>query len=208
MPAWSVTPPRDPEAVDLLANTLMNNDYDIRSTLRVLFNSEFFKNARFERLKNPAEVVIGALRMVGGSEFPAPGIGELASQPKYMGQDLLNPPSVEGWHTGAEWINSGSLMRRINFTAELVGDVSRPGIKNMVDRLIAIGDTSAEAVVDSCLDLMGPLEVNPESLTELNGFVTKGGDFAWDSEADIEKSTSRVTALLQLIVSLREFQYA
>jgi hypothetical protein len=78
----------------------------------------------------------------------------------------------------------------------------------MVDRLIAIGDTSAEAVVDSCLDLMGPLEVNPESLTELNGFVTKGGDFAWDSEADIEKSTSRVSALLQLIVSLREFQYA
>ena len=208
VPAWSVTPPRDPEAVDLLANTLMNNDYDIRSTLRVLFNSEFFKNARFERLKNPAEVVIGALRMVGGSEFPAPGIGELASQPKYMGQDLLNPPSVEGWHTGAEWINSGSLMRRINFTAELVGDVSRPGIKNMVDRLIAIGDTSAEAVVDSCLDLIGPLEVNPESLTELNGFVTKGGDFAWDSEADIEKSTSRVSALLQLIVSLREFQYA
>ena len=208
VPAWSVTPPRDPEAVDLLANTLMNNDYDIRSTLRVLFNSEFFKNARFERLKNPAEVVIGALRMVGGSEYPAPGIGELASQPKYMGQDLLNPPSVEGWHTGAEWINSGSLMRRINFTAELVGDVSRPGIKNMVDRLIAIGDTSAEAVVDSCLDLMGPLEVNPESLTELNGFVTKGGDFAWDSEADIEKSTSRVSALLQLIVSLREFQYA
>jgi uncharacterized protein (DUF1800 family) len=208
VPAWSVTPPRDPEAVDLLANTLMNNDYDIRSTLRVLFNSEFFKNARFERLKNPAEVVIGALRMVGGSEFPAPGIGELASQPKYMGQDLLNPPSVEGWHTGAEWINSGSLMRRINFTAELVGDVSRPGIKNMVDRLIAKGDTSAEAVVDSCLDLMGPLEVNPESLTELNGFVTKGGNFAWDSEADIEKSTSRVSALLQLIVSLREFQYA
>jgi hypothetical protein len=55
---------------------------------------------------------------------------------------------------------------------------------------------------------MGPLEVNPESLTELNGFVTKGGDFAWDSEADIEKSASRVSALLQLIVSLREFQYA
>tara|TARA_B100001179_G_C18593396_1_gene405848 strand:- start:1036 stop:2439 length:1404 start_codon:yes stop_codon:yes gene_type:complete len=208
VPAWSVTPPRDPEAVDLLANTLMNNDYDMRSTLRVLFNSEFFKNARYERLKNPTEVVIGALRMVGGSEFPAPGIGELASQPKYMGQDLLNPPSVEGWHTGAEWINSGSLMRRINFTAELVGDVSRPGIKNMVDRLITNGDTSAGAIVDSCLDLMGPLEVNPESLTELNGFVAKGGDFAWNSEADIEKSTARVSALLQLIVSLREFQYA
>ena len=42
-------------------------------------------------------------------------------QPTYMGQDLLNPPSVEGWHTGKEWINSGSLMSRINFTAADVG---------------------------------------------------------------------------------------
>ena len=208
VPAWSVTPPRDPEAVDLLANTLMNNGYDMRSTLRVLFNSDFFKNSRYERLKNPTEVVVGTLRLVGGAEFPAPGIGDLSRQPTYMGQDLLNPPSVEGWHTGAEWINSGSLMRRVNFTAELVGDVSRPGIRNMVDRLIAQGDTSPEAVVNSCLDLMGPLEVNPESHVELVGFATEGGDFYWSSEDGIEKSTVRVSELLQLIVSLREYQYA
>ena len=208
VPAWSVTPPRDPEAVDLLANTLMNNGYDMRTTLRVLFNSDFFKNSRFERLKNPTEVVVGTLRMVGGAEFPAPGLGDLSRQPSYMGQDLLNPPSVEGWHTGAEWINSGSLMRRVNFTAELVGDVSRPGIKNMVDRFIAKGDTSTDAVVASALDLMGPLEVNPESLVELNGFVADGGDFSWKSADDIQKSTVRVSELLQLIVSLREYQYA
>ena len=208
VPAWSVTPPRDPEAVDLLANTLMNNNYDMRTTLRVLFNSDFFKNSRFDRLKNPTEVVVGTLRLVGGAEFPAPGIGDLSRQPSYMGQDLLNPPSVEGWHTGAEWINSGSLMRRVNFTAELVGDVSRPGIRNMVDRMIAKGDTSPESVVDGALDLMGPLEVNPESHVELVGFVTEGGDFSWDSADSIEKSTVRVSELLQLIVSLREYQYA
>lgn len=208
VPAWNVTPPRDPEAVDLLANTLINNGYDMRTTLRVLFNSDFFKNSRFERLKNPTEVVVGTLRMVGGNEFPAPGIGDLSKQPGYMGQDLLNPPSVEGWHTGAEWINSGSLMRRVNFTAELVGDVSRPGIRTMVDRLIAQGDTSSNAVVAGCLDLMGPLEVNPESLVELNGFSAEGGDFSWDTAESIEKSTVRVSELLQLIVSLREYQYA
>ena len=208
VPAWSVTPPRDPEAVDLLANTLMNSGYDMRTTLRVLFNSDFFKSALFERLKNPTEVVVGTLRMVGGAEFPAPGIGDLSRQPSYMGQDLLNPPSVEGWHTGAEWINSGSLMRRVNFTAELVGDVTRPGIRNIVDRMIAKGDTSPEAVVDGALDLMGPLEVNPESHVELVGFVSEGGDFSWKSADDIEKSTVRVSELMQLIVSLREYQYA
>ena len=59
VPAWSVTPPLDPEAIDLLADTLVESGYDIRSTLRVLFNSDFFKNARFARLKSPAEVVVG-----------------------------------------------------------------------------------------------------------------------------------------------------
>ncbi len=208
VPAWSVTPPSDPEAVEMLANTLRENGYDMRTTLRVLFNSDFFKNARFARLKNPTEVVVGTLRMVGGAEFPAPGIGDLSRQPSYMGQDLLNPPSVEGWHTGAEWINSGSLMRRVNFTAELVGDVSRPGIRDMVDRLQAQGGRSAAEIVDGCLDLMGPLEVTKESHIELVGFVSEGGEFSWGTEGEVAESTRRVSELLQLIVSLREYQYA
>ena len=100
MPAWAVTPPQDQDAIDTLADALVDFGYDIRSTLRVLFNSDFFKNARFARLKSPAEVVVGTLKLVGGFEFPSPGIGEMSRQPSYMGQDLLNPPSVEGWHTG------------------------------------------------------------------------------------------------------------
>ena len=101
VPAWPVTPPKDQDAIDLLADTFTESGYDMTAVLRVLFNSEFFKNARFARLKSPTEVIIGTLRLVGGAEFPAPGLGELARQPSYMGQDLLNPPSVEGWHTGA-----------------------------------------------------------------------------------------------------------
>jgi len=208
VPAWAVTPPIDQEAIDLLTGTLIESNYDIRSTLRVLFNSEFFKNARFARLKSPTEVVVGTLRLVGGAEFPAPGIGDLSRQPSYMGQDLLNPPSVEGWHTGAEWINSGSLMRRVNFTAELVGDVERPGIKSLVERLQSQGDKSVEKVVDDCLDLMGPLEVQPESRVELIQFVGEKGEFGWSSPEQTEESKARVSELLQLIVSLREYQYA
>ena len=91
VPAWAVTPPNDQDAIDLLADTLMESDYDIRATLRVLFNSDFFKNARFARLKSPTEVVVGTLRLVGGAEFPAPGLGDLSRQPCYMGQDLAQP---------------------------------------------------------------------------------------------------------------------
>ncbi|MDH3601266.1 MAG: DUF1800 family protein, partial [Candidatus Tectomicrobia bacterium] len=119
-----------------------------------------------------------------------------------------NPPSVEGWHTGAEWINSGSLMQRVNFTAELVGDVNRPGIKDLIDRLQAQGVRTPAEVVDGCLDLMGPLEVSESSREGLIGFTEDGGDFSWDSADQVEASAARVSELLQLIVATREYNFA
>ena len=75
-----------------------------RSTLRVIFNSDFFKNARFARISSPAEAVVSLLRLAGGYEFPAPGIGQLAKHPTYMGQELLNLPASKG----GTWGKSGS----------------------------------------------------------------------------------------------------
>ena len=65
MPAWSVTDPREPEAIDTLTRAFTESNYDIRSVLRVLFHSDFFKNARFAKIKSPAELVISTLRLVG-----------------------------------------------------------------------------------------------------------------------------------------------
>ena len=208
VPAWSVTPPRDPEAVETLAKTFTESGYDVRSVLRVLFNSDFFKEARFARLKSPAEVVVGTLRLVGGDEFPRPGIGETSRQPGYMGQDLLNPPSVEGWHTGTEWINSGSLMRRVNFAADMLGDASRPGVRSIINRLRDQGDLGPEGFVDTCLDLMGPLEVGQSTRQELVDHAGTVGPLGWRSEQESDSSTQRVTEMLQLIVSLRDYHYA
>ena len=146
VPAWSVSPPRDPEAVNTLAKVFVESDYDMRSVLRVLFNSDFFKEARFARLKSPAEVVISTLKLAGRSRVPRARPGQPGPTAGYMGQDLMNPPSVEGWHTGSEWINSGSLMRRTNFFADLVGDVERPGIQAIIGNLRARGRPLTRAV--------------------------------------------------------------
>ena len=208
VPAWSVTPPRDTAAIETLAGAFADSQYDIRSVLRVLFNSDFFKNARFSKIKNPAEVVVGTLRLVGGAHFPAPGIGNLSRQAGYMGQELLNPPSVEGWHTGTEWVNSGSLMRRVNFTADYVGDVGRPGVLAIINRVRAKGDLSPEDLVDACLDLMGPLEVDQDTRQEMVDHATEDGTLSWGTEQEANVSIERVAEMLQLIVSLRDYQYA
>ena len=121
-----------------------------------------------------------------------------------MGQELMNPPSVEGWHTGAEWINSGSLMKRINFSADMVAQTDRPGIRSMVNRLRSQGDLTPEQLVDGCLDLMGPLTVQAENRQEMINHASESGNLGW-GDADAEE---RVAEMLQLVVSLREYQYA
>ena len=206
VPAWQVTPPRDPVAVEIIANALAESDFDITHTLRVIFNSDFFKEARFTKVKNPTEVVIGALRMVGGIEHAGPDVLEYSNHITYMGQELLNPPSVEGWHSGVEWINSGTLMKRANFVADMVGQADRPGVKAIIERVRA-GESSPKSTVDTCLELLGPMVVADETRAELIGHTEAGGDFAWD-DANEADSARRVSELLQLIVSTREFQFA
>ena len=63
VPAWNVTPPKDPEAIELLTQAYFESNYDLRAVLRVLFNSDFFKNSRFTRVKSPAEMVVSTLRL-------------------------------------------------------------------------------------------------------------------------------------------------
>ena len=55
-----------------------------------------------------------------------------------------------------EWINSGTLMKRVNFAASVLGDLSRPGMRAIVARLKGQGELAPEGLVDSCLDLLGP----------------------------------------------------
>ena len=135
VPAWKDTPPRDVEAVRTLERTFMDSNYEIRPVLRTMFNSDFFKNARFAKVKSPAEVVVGTMRLGKDHKEVKPGILPVTMECTYMGQDLLNPPTVEGWHTGWEWIDSGTLVERINFVADQLGNLGLTGIKLIVDRM-------------------------------------------------------------------------
>src|SRR5437879_898355 len=58
----------------------------------------------------------------------------------YMGQGLFQPPSVEGWHKGMEWIDSGTLLERVNFIGSELGHVKNPEVRAIIDRLAAEGE--------------------------------------------------------------------
>jgi uncharacterized protein (DUF1800 family) len=205
VPAWQNTPPRDPEAIKMLEDEYFRSNYDIRSMLRVLFNSDFFKNARFAKVKSPAEAVIGTMRLVGDFTTPKPGLPAIVAEMRYMGQDLANPPTVEGWHTGKEWIDSGTLVERINFTADQLGNIKLPGIRAIIDRLGAEGPTlTPERLVDGCLELLGHYELAEDTHSMLLEHAQKGGEL----RTGTEDFAQRVGQMLQLIASTQEYLFA
>jgi hypothetical protein len=127
-----------------------------------------------------------------------------------MGQQLLDPPSVEGWHTGPEWINTATLMNRINFAARQFADPQKPGVRALIDSLRARGATlTAQQVVDLCLDWLGPLTLAEEARQELIAHVAASGDLWLDANPGTAgTATDRICELLQMIVATREFQMA
>ena len=210
VPAWQDTPPRDPVAINIIGDAFINSGYDIRSTLRVLFNSAFFKSesVRWAKVKSPAELVAGVMRFVGDFQFPRPGLMHIANEPGYQGQELMDPPSVEGWHTGAEWIDSGSLVRRINFAADRLSNTGMPGVQSIIRRLKALGNLPPTEFVDGCLDLMGPLEISGATQQEFVSQAEQAGELRWDTEEASSASGRRVGDMMAMIAASREFQFA
>ena len=207
--AWETVPPRDPDAINTLSDAYITYEYDIRSMLRVLFNSNFFKNAAFAKVKSPTELVVGTVRLVGGHRFPDVEDLNLANKPGFMGQTLLDPPSVEGWHTGIEWINTGSLVDRVNFAVDQFSKGDNPGVRSMIDRIEAQWDgVSPGHLVDTCLDLIGPLTVSERTRQELVAHAAPGGEIRPGKEADHRSSADRIGDVLKLIVATREYQLA
>ena len=208
VPAWSVEPPRDPEAVDLLAETFVESGYEIRPVLRTMFNSDFFKESMYQKVKSPVEVVVGTLKLTGDLQGPSPRLAAMGQEPAYMGQSLHDPPSVEGWHTGREWINSGSVVKRINFVVDRVSDTELPGVQSIVSRVSSDDEAmTPAALVDRCLEFIGPVEVSDQTREELISHAEDEGPVSWASDEEYETSSRRVGDMLSLIAATTEYQF-
>jgi uncharacterized protein (DUF1800 family) len=200
------------QVIQEMMETYFQSRYEIRAVLRTLFNSDHFKSrkARFAHVKGPVELVVGGIRLAGSYRRPTLGVDEVTQQAFFMGQGLLMPPTVEGWHEADEWIDSGALVERVNFVSREVRDVNQPGIRAIIDRLAGLdGETlSPEELVDGCLDLMGPVEADEATRKGLTEYVAKEGPVHLRGPGSDDHSEARVGELLGLIVSTREFQLA
>ena len=210
VPSWPNVAPRDPEAIETLSEAFVDSGYELRPVLRTLFNSDFFKEATYQKIKSPIETFVGTIRLTRDLEGPdsrLPIIEPVAKETGYMGQSLLDPPSVEGWHTGEGWINSGTLAKRINFVVDRVSDTDLPGVQDIIKRVASEGTSmSPNGFVERCLDLMGPLEVEDSTRNELEAHVEGDGPVSWATAEGLAELPRRVGDTLALIAATREYQ--
>ena len=199
------------EAIQYLADKFAETEGNILEVMRSLLLSDFFKGeeARLARVKSPTELVAGTARLAGSYQFPEWGIVNLAMDVSFMGQEILNPPTVEGWHTGREWIDTGNLVERVNSAALEMGDLARPGVQAALARVQEAGDSlEPTEFVDVCLDALALYDVTDATRESLVNHAARDGVLEFGERGAADCSDARVAEMLQLIVATREYQLA
>ena len=159
----------------------------------------------FKKVKSPPELVSGTAIVAGRYTTPYEyGLTDMSKKTTIMGQELLNPPTVEGWHAGREWIDSSYLVERINFASEMVGNIESPGVADMIDRITQDRDEiSPDELLDACLYEMGCIYLKELSRSIIFEELGLTGNLQCDSE----EFSEAVAQIFRLIVSSREYQF-
>lgn len=101
------------DVVDKLSNVYMSSGGNISAVVEAILKSNEFisPQAYLANIKSPVEYVVSALRSLGTSANPGLTVRTLTS----MGQLPFDPPSVFGWPSGTAWINTSTMLDRVNF---------------------------------------------------------------------------------------------
>ena len=212
-------PNPEPHVLDALTQTYYSSGYDIRAVMsRILHSQAFYSDqARLAVIKSPAQYVVGSIRMMGltaavevalsditpASEMADKTAGrklavlaQLPNAMRSMGQDLLAPPTVKGWNGGPAWINTSTLLARINFAGTLSGSRQMfGGTAASVTDYLQKNALTPESWVDLLIETLGPLPLSPATRQTLVRFVN-GPD----------SLEGRLRAVIPMVMATPEYQ--
>lgn len=102
----------DKAIIDQLADHFYESGYDIKKLMIEIFSSSWFYDQKniSNRIKSPIELMAGIMRTL---PMNIQNPENLIVYQKLLGQMLLYPPNVSGWPNGKSWIDSSTLMLRL-----------------------------------------------------------------------------------------------
>jgi uncharacterized protein (DUF1800 family) len=108
----------DTTTVNTMAQIYLANNTNIKPMLRALFISSAFRNPNnvFKRYSWPVEFVVRAIKETGWTGY---SVNNAITPLSNMGQNLYEPPDVNGWELGPGWFSTSSMLQRMNFASSL-----------------------------------------------------------------------------------------
>ena len=197
---YFVSETEDWDEINKLSDVFLKNNGEIKKVLEAMFKSEHFKSddIRFKKVKSPSDLVFGVSRLVDKYKIPDLDSAELAINTLLMGQFLMNPPSVEGWHEGEEWIDSGSLIERINYASTEISDTSSTGVKRIIEIIKETNITDSNDLINNTLETLGYINITDKTKEMIKEHLRKN---------KFTNKEDKILDVLKLIVSTPDFQY-
>lgn len=189
--------PPDQGLVNEVAAAYYASGYEIAAMVRRLLLSRQFSDRanHYRRYSWPAEFVVRALKEVGWNGY---SVNSALSPLVNMGQQLFEPPDVNGWETGPGWFSTGAMLARMNFASQLATNQKF----NLRDELRGQAGTPAE-LVSAVLDRLSAPETDGIRVAALTDYAAAGG--AWTgSDTQIANKSA---GLVHLIVGSGEYQF-
>ena len=154
-----------PALVARVAAAFTRSDGDIRETLKAIFFSPEFNSPEAYRakIKRPFELAISAVRTLGAETNGGPGFHQWIAR---MGQPLYGYQTPNGYSDmAADWVNTGSLLERLNFGLSLASN-RIPGTRVNLARLGGSTDNKVAdpaQVMDRFLNLIVQGDISPRT---------------------------------------------
>jgi uncharacterized protein (DUF1800 family) len=161
----SDTPP--PALVDRMAKAFQKSDGDIREVLRtMIYSPEFWsRDAVRAKVKTPFELVVSSVRALGTDvDTPMPLVGWVGR----IGEPLYQCQPPTGYADKAEtWVNTGSLLNRLNFSLALAGNKVR-GSRSDVSALLGTDSSNdPKAALDRAVQVFLGGQIAPNTVDTL-----------------------------------------
>ena len=188
----------DPSFVDKISQVYLNNDTNMRPVVRaVLQTPQFIDPKRFyQRYAWPVEFVVRSLKEVGHVGYSVnSAIGPLLN----MGQQLFEPPDVNGWELGQGWFSTGGMLARMNFASSLTLN-QRFALRDQARQAWTGADP--EKLLSFVLERLSLPAVSPEARQTLINYINAGGPFT-GTEAQLLTKTG---GLFHLLTGSGEYQ--
>jgi uncharacterized protein (DUF1800 family) len=182
--------PPDPAFVERLAQVYFATRFDMQAVVReVLLSPQFtHPSTYFARYSWPVEFVVRALKEVGWKGF---SVNDALTPLVNMGQQLFEPPDVNGWELGPAWFSSGGTLARMNFASALA-----------TNQKFALRDASRghratpTALASFLIDKLTLPPLDPQVTTALDDYLQAGAAWTGSDAQLLVKSAGLVHLLL------------